>query len=112
MLSDHGSQLICAGKELRELYEMIDWNTIYHFGVEEGLEWKLTKSADSPWENGSSEAMIKLVKRNLMLSIGTHILTFEEVHTILFEAANMLKKRPIETKTNNPEEGSYVQMIW
>ena len=43
-----------------------------------------------------------------MLSIGTHILTFEEVQTILFEAANMLNERPIGTKTKNPEEGSYL----
>ena len=68
----------------------------------------MIKSADAPWENGISEAMVKQVKRNLVMAVGTHILTFEELQTILFEAANLLNERPIGTKTKNPDEGAYL----
>ena len=68
----------------------------------------MNKSANAPWENGCSEALIKQVKRNLILSNGTNILTFSDLQTILFEVANLLNKRPIGNKTTDPNEGNYL----
>ena len=108
MMSDPGSQLIAAGKELKELFQKIDWTKNYQFGAEEGLEWKVIKSADDPWENGCCEALIKQTKRNLKLSVGTYILTFPELQTLMFEVANMLNGRPIGLKSSDSIEGSYL----
>ena len=47
------------------------------FGKDNGMEWEITKSADAPWENGCSEALIKSVKKSLVLAVGQSIMTFQ-----------------------------------
>ena len=105
---DHGSQLVAAGKEIKLIMQDWNWDKIHTFSCREGIEWDVNKSANAPWENGCSEALIKQVKRNLILSIGTNILTFSDLQTILFEVACLLNERPIGTKTTDPNEGSYL----
>jgi hypothetical protein len=41
------------------------------------MEWEITKSKDAPWENGCSEALIKSVKKSLVLAVGQSIITFQ-----------------------------------
>ena len=43
-----------------------------------------------------------------MQCIGTNRLSFSELQTALFEVASILNERPIGTKTNNPQQGSYL----
>ena len=108
MRSDNGSQLMCVSKELKEAAEAWDWDAIFSFGERHKMKWILNKSADAPWETGCSEALIKSAKKCLLQCIGTNRLTFAELQTALFEVAGMLNERPIGTKTNNPDEGSYL----
>ncbi|XP_064107962.1 uncharacterized protein LOC135216519 [Macrobrachium nipponense] len=56
--SDLGSQLVSACKELR-----LDKSKIQKYGANGGTTWIFNKSADAPWQNGCSEALIKSVKR-------------------------------------------------
>jgi hypothetical protein len=56
------------------------------------MEWEITKSADAPWENSCSEALIKSVKTCLMLAVGQSIMTFSELQTVMFEVANLLNE--------------------
>ena len=81
---------------------------IYNYGKEKGLMWQFTKSADAPWQNGCSESLIRLTKRNLMLSIGSNVLTFSELQTIIFEISNLLNERPIGMKSSNPVKMAYL----
>ena len=81
---------------------------IYNYGKEKGLVWQFTKSADAPWQNGCSESLIRLRKRNLMLSIGSNVLTFSELQTIIFEISNLLNERPIGMKSSNPVKMDYL----
>ncbi|XP_062586321.1 uncharacterized protein LOC134247947 [Saccostrea cucullata] len=92
MISDAGTQLVAAGKEL-DKFE---------------VEWNVIKSADAPWENGCSESLIKSVNRCLQIAVGDSILTFSELQTVLFEAANLINERPIGTKVCDPNEGTYL----
>ena len=85
-----------------------NWDAIKMFGKDNGMEWELTKSADAPWENGCSEALIKSVKKSLVLAVGQSIMTFSELQTVMFEVANLLNERPIGTKETDPNEGSYL----
>ena len=74
-----------------------------------GLKWKFTKSSDAPWQNGCCEALIKLVKQALTITIGDSILKFSELQTVLFEAANLLNERPIGRKPGaDPAAGVYL----
>lgn len=84
------------------------WRKMGQSGAEWGMEWEFSKSADAPWENGLSEALVKLVKKNLALMVGSHVLTFGELQTVLFEIANLLNERPIGIHPTDPEEGTYL----
>ena len=108
MRSDLGSQLVCADKEMKEILHNLDWRKIGNSGTEYGMEREFSKSADAPWENGLSESLVKLVKKNISLLIGNHALTFAELQTILFEIANLLNERPIGIHPSDPEEGTYL----
>ena len=63
------------------------------------MQWDFT-SADAPWQNGCSEALIKLIKKALTVAIGDSILTFSELQTVCFEAANLVNERPIGRNPN------------
>ena len=102
IISDRGSQLICASKELIEMTKTWDWNCIQHFGKDKGSTWEFTKTADAPWENGCSESLIRLTKRNMALSIGSNVLTIGELQMLVFEVANLLNERPIGMKSIDP----------
>ena len=94
LFSDNGSQLVAANKELSNITKNWDWNNLKGFGVTEGFGWIFT-SADPPWQNGVTEALIRSVKRAIYASIGDSILTFSELQTVLYEVANLLNERPI-----------------
>ncbi|XP_063446979.1 uncharacterized protein LOC134726470 [Mytilus trossulus] len=108
MISDAGTQLVAAGKELKQVVHTWDWDDIKTFGTSKGMQWNIIKSADAPWENGCSEALIKSVKKCLDVAIGDSVMTFSELQTILFETANVLNERPIGTKNCDPNEGTYL----
>ena len=108
MRSDLGSQLVCADKEMKQIIKQLDWRKIDKSGLDYGMEWEFSKSADAPWENGLSEALVKLVKKNITRIIGSNILTFSELQTVLFEIANLLNERPIGIHPTDPEEGTYL----
>ena len=71
----------------------------------EGFDWNFTP-ADAPWQNGTSESLIRSVKRSLKAAIGEIILTFLELQTVLFEVANLINERPIGRHPRSPEDGS------
>ncbi|KAK4322627.1 hypothetical protein Pmani_006604 [Petrolisthes manimaculis] len=107
MYSDYGSQLKLASKEIGCMNRYHE--KLAQFGNEGGLEWNFTKSADAPWENGCTEAMVKLVKRVMMRVIGDTILTFGELQSVMFEIANILNERPIGMKNGSSNvRGSYL----
>lgn len=109
MYSDRGPQFVSAEKGIRQMFSELDLDTIHSFGRDQGMEWVFTKSADAPWQNGISEALIKSVKRSLNVSIGESKLSFAELQTVLFEVANLLNERPIGLKPGSDvNAGSYL----
>ena len=80
MRADRGSQIVSASKELQDLIKnTLKWETIYTFGEQQGMKWILNKSADAPWQNGCSEALIKSIKNvslNLWDQIFFHLLNY------------------------------------
>ncbi|XP_068233668.1 uncharacterized protein [Palaemon carinicauda] len=102
--SDLGSQLVAACKELR-----LDKSKLQKYGASGGTTWIFNKSADAPWQNGCSEALIKSVKRAVLIAIGDSKLTFGKMQTVLFEVADLLNSRPIGIKPGSDcELGSYL----
>lgn len=56
MLSDNGSQLVGAERELRKMIEGLDTEKLQEFSAERGMEWKFTTPA-APHQNGCTEAL-------------------------------------------------------
>ena len=102
LYSDNGSQLISACKEMKRVLVGLDWDKIKAFGAEKGTEWRFT-SADSPWQNGCSEALIKSSKRCITHVIGSQALSYGELQTVFFEVSNILNERPIGRHPTDPE---------
>ena len=57
--SDNGTQLTAANEELQTVTRAWKWTELKEFGVTEGMKWDFA-SADAPWQNGCSEALIFL----------------------------------------------------
>ena len=103
-IADHGSQIVSGSKELKAIMESWDTEKIRKFGLNHGTEWEFTKSADAPWQNGCSESLIRLTKRNIAQSVGTNVLSFNELLTVMFEVAALLNSRPIGIKPTEEVE--------
>ena len=98
---DPGSQLISASKQFKECFTGLDHSKMEGCGATHGIEWKINKSADAPWENGCTESLIKSVKRCLNLIVGQNVLSYPELQTVFFECSDMLNGRPVGTKNGS-----------
>jgi len=111
IFSDNGTQLCSASKELQSIVKNLDWDEVQKFGYKYGTEWSFSL-ADAPLYNGAAEALIKSVKRALSTAVGEQIMTFSEFQTYIFEAAQLVKQRPIGVNPSNPDDGhTSAQMI-
>ena len=107
MYSDNGPQLVASSKEISNMTKEWDWDNVKAFVTIEGFEWDFTP-ADAPWQNGVSEALIKSIKKALTVSINENFLTFSKLQTVMFEAANLVNKRPIGRHPTSPDEDVYL----
>ena len=105
--SDKGTNLVAASNELKYTIAGLDWNSIEQYSYPHGTSWSFPP-ASAPWYNGATEALIKSVKKALQSSIGETVLTFGEMQTSLFEAAQLVNQRPIGVHPSRPEDGSYI----
>ena len=67
--SDNGTQLTAADEELKKVVASWDWDELAAFGATKGMEWKFLP-ADVPWQNGTSEALVKSVKKAITVRSG------------------------------------------
>ena len=105
--SDNGPQLVRASKEIRNILKGLDWESVHEFGARNGTEWHFSL-ADAPWQNGCVESLIKSMKKAIKLAVGSQILRFSELQTVLYEASNIVNERPIGRHPTNVEDGAYL----
>ena len=87
----------------------MDPQSLKQFGVTQGLQW-IFSSADAPWQNGVSEALIKSIKKAITIAIVDNVMTFSELQTVCFEAANLVNERPIGKHPTSPDDESYLYL--
>ena len=107
LYSDNRPQLVAANQELQKMTRNWNWKDLREFRLTEGFQWDFA-TADAPWQNGISESLIKAIKKAIRIAIGQSIMTFSELQTVCFEAANLVNKRPIGRHPTSPDEGSYL----
>ena len=52
--------------------------------------------------------MIKSIKKCITIAVGDQVLSFPELQTVIFEAANLVNERPIGIYNRNIEDGTYL----
>ena len=92
LLSDNRTQLTAANEELQKVSRAWDWD----------------EPADAPWQNGVSEAIVKSVKKAIAVAIAESIMTFSELQTVCYEAANLVNERPIGRHSTSPDDRIYL----
>ena len=103
MISDQGSQLKSASKDIASLTKDWNWSTIAAWASEHKMEWKFVPS-EGQHMNGLSESLIKSIKRSIKHVVGQNILTFSELQLALFEIANIINSRPLGVKPSSDDE--------
>ena len=107
MISDNGTQLTTANKELKKVGASWDWDELATFSATKGMEWKFLP-ADAPWQNGTSEALVKSVKKAIKVVVSESVMTFSEFQTVCYEAANLVNERPIGRRPTSPKDRTYL----
>ena len=105
MISDQGSQLISAAKDIAELVEDWNWQPIATWAATNRMKWTVVP-AEGQHQNGLSESLIKSVKRTIEHKVKPHSkISFSQLQMMLFEIANLLNSRPISVITgSDPDE--------
>ena len=110
IISDPGTQLVGASKELSEWRKGWDMDQLTRFGAAKGLDWKLIMPA-SQHQNGCAEVMIKLVKgvkKAFMSALGDTKLNYNEMNTLMAEVSNLVNERPIGLQPNSRTDSEYL----
>ena len=107
MMSDNGSQLVGAERELKEMIQGWNVKELEEFSAEKGMKWQFI-TPGAPHQNDCAEALVKSAKISLKKAIGEQILTPFELYTCLLEVANLMNQRPIGRVPNDPDDGLYL----
>ena len=110
IVSDPGSQLKGAARELSDWRKNWDPEELVRFGADKGLKWSFIM-ADSQHQNGGAESLIKVVKgimKSMVHAIGGVKLSLNELNTLLAECGNLANERPIGMKPNSQTDPEYL----
>ena len=105
--SDNGSQLVGAANELKKTIASLNIEELKSCGPASEINWSFSP-ADAPWQNGSTEALVKSVKRALNVVLAGNLCTFAEMQTVVYEAAQLVNQRPIGRNPLTPHDGAYL----
>lgn len=104
MYSDNSTTLAGASSQLIDLKKYLLKETtqkrISEYLSEQFIEWKFIPPY-SPHVGRISEAAVKSAKTDMRKIIGTNILSFEELYTILVQIEACLNSRPITPLSND-----------
>ena len=105
--SDPGSQLQGANNVLQKMMENIDEAKLKEFAIANKLNWNFCTS-DAKWKNGCSESLIRSCKKAIHSAIGSQVLKFSELLTVMYESANLINERPIGKMNLDLTDGAYL----
>ena len=110
VVSDPGTQLKGASKELKKWVAGWDKGELLRFGAENQLKWEFIMP-NSQHQNGGAEAMVKVAKgviKSLLKALGHTVLSLNELFTLFDECSNLVNERPIGLKPNSRTDPEYL----
>ena len=69
MISDNGTQMVGAQRELRKMNEGWDIATLREYCADKGMQWKFT-TPGAPHQNGCAEAVVKSCRTAIKKAMG------------------------------------------
>ena len=107
--SDRGTNFVGAKLILHELHKhlaCLQAESMEDVAAKNGTEWKWEfHTADAPHRNGAAEAASKLLKRVLTSLRGvTGSLTWGELQTLFYQAANLTNEHQIDARAQEQED--------
>ncbi|XP_029158933.1 uncharacterized protein LOC114931136 [Nylanderia fulva] len=105
LFSDCGTNLIGANTELKELLSEAsqEHTKLASLLANDGTQWHFNPPS-APHFGGKWEAAVKSVKFHLKRVLGNHLLTFEEMTTLLIQIEAVLNSRPLSPLSDDPED--------
>ncbi|XP_036140647.1 uncharacterized protein LOC118644911 [Monomorium pharaonis] len=105
LMSDCGTNLKGADFELQHLFSASskELGKLASLLSKDGTQWKFIPPA-SPHFGGKWEAGVKSVKHHLRRVVGNHLLTYEEMSTVITQIEAVLNSRPLCPLTDDPDD--------
>lgn len=103
IMSDNGTNMKSADKELKETLKNLDEDMIKNEMVARKITWKFIPPA-SPHMGGCWERMVRSFKDALKVLLRGRTTKFEVLATLMCEAENIVNSRPLTYVSSNPED--------
>jgi len=105
LTSDCGTNLKGADFEIRKLFSdsSTELDKLASLLATDNTQWKFNPPS-APHFGGKWEAGVKSVKYHLKRVIGNHILTYEEMTTLLTQIEAVLNSRPLVPLSDDPDD--------
>ena len=103
MLSDNGTNFVGGERELRELVQAIDTETIVKSTADKGVKWTFNPPL-GPHFGGVHEIMVKAAKRAIYGILRNADINDEELMSAFVGAEDLLNSRPITYQSAHPSD--------
>jgi hypothetical protein len=99
--SDNATQFQAADKNFKEIFQKVSFQTIeeYKFGGDSAINWEFS-TPYAHWTNGVTERMIKILKRQLRITLQNEIIDVKTLQTIVIELKRIINDRPLAMTTD------------
>ncbi|XP_068148389.1 uncharacterized protein [Drosophila tropicalis] len=103
MYSDNGRNFVGAKRALDEIVQLLasrEHNDVVSKALaDQGIKWNFIPPYSPHW-GGKWESAVRSVKLHLRRVIGTNVLTFEQMHTLLSQIESVVNSRPLCTASD------------